>query len=39
MLHEVRETSDLRMGELLEEAVTEWYEGLPMEDESDQDAS
>ncbi len=39
MLHEVRETSDLRMGDLLEEAITAWYEALPTEAETDYDAS
>ncbi len=30
ILHEVRETSGLRMGELLEQALTTWYEQLPL---------
>lgn len=38
MLREVQETSGLRMAELLEEAVMEWYQQLPTVEESDHEA-
>jgi len=38
MLHEVQETSGLRMAELLEEAVTAWYEALPEVGQDDHDS-
>lgn len=37
MLHEVRDTSGIRMGDLLEQAVCHWFENLPLEDEDDTD--
>ncbi len=39
MLHEVKETSGLLMAELLEEAITTWYDALPVEEENDHDAN
>ena len=39
MLHEVSETSGLPLGFLLEEAVCEWYDNLPTEDEEESDVS
>ncbi len=37
LLHEVSQTSGVRLGSLLEEAVLDWYEALPVETEGEHD--
>ena len=35
MLHEVKETSGIPLGSLIEMAIVEWYQALPAEDDDE----
>lgn len=37
MVHEVADTSNLTIGEVLNEAIIEWYDALPFEDAGGRD--